>query len=180
MRAWVSRAGAAGLIADVEDGWGRGRPANARDQLNEIADALPAGSGVTSYPLLPDRDALVRSTLWGSPQLYAKGRGASVVRRFYNDWYELWGLRRLVPSLSLWNSGPETQTEAAYKAYLAGIPAARAYVGWPTSVPPDWRTEAFLRKGVSWAAQLPSLAERLWWYMLPIAAVLLALLWWRA
>lgn len=179
--AWGARNGCEGIIADPEDGWGRGRPANAREELRALAAALPAGSGVTSFPLLPDFDALERPGLWGSPQLYAKGRGAAAVRFFDRKWRDVWGSRRMVPAVSLWNSNnAETGTPGAYGEYLASIPKSRAYVGWPTSVPPEFRTRAYLAKPVSIAGQLPSFAERWWWWLAGGAAVLgtLAVVWW--
>lgn len=176
---WASEVGAAGLIADVEDGWGGGRPSNAREQLAAIAKALPVGSGVTSYPMLPDFDALERPWLWGSPQIYAKGRGAAAVRQFWVAWHRVWGSQRLVPSLSLWNSGVETRSEGPYVEYLRSVPSSRAYIGWPTNSPPEWRTRAFLDRRVSWWAQLPSLAEPFLTAGLALLAVGAALaLWW--
>lgn len=124
--------GATGCIADLEAGWPQADIEPARAAL---AASVARGFrwGVTSYPELRERlRPLSALDVWFSPQMYNQS-GATAAA--YQKWLDVFGARRVIPSIALWRGAPGLGTDDHFKAYFAGLgslASARGAIAWTT------------------------------------------------
>jgi len=136
--------GAAGVIADPENGWPELGQLARRRELAELGAALAAAAattrvGVTSYPMLPDLRSLADgcgTRVFGSPQLYGRtATDAPTLRGWYDRWRDAGFGPRLVPSIAAWASSAQLETPEGYRRYLDALPRAGGAIGWRATGP---------------------------------------------
>lgn len=141
----VKATGAAGAIADPENGWRGATFAQAAALAAALEASIKRGFrwGVTCFP---DgikgqwMKVLSRCGAWGTPQLY---RPVDV--RFYDDWTAAFGARMCVPSVALWTTPQDFYfTPENYAPYLQSMPATRGAIGWTTDQSPDSLVNPYL------------------------------------
>lgn len=151
---------AQGIIIDLENGWRGASEEEAREVAEEIARRAtplnPIAYGITTVPLMRWRHLwgrILRGKAWVSPQLYPEALAVTgpvplpALAGFYRDFQSTWGPDSVVPSVRIWRGepfSPWVETPASYAAYIAALPTAPGFIGWPTNTPPEWMTLSFL------------------------------------
>lgn len=141
----VRETGAAGILADPENGWPQASDSEARALGEALAQAArETRVGVTSYPLFPRLDALAdacRGWVWGSPQIYGASGGPAEWRAWHARWVRAWGPGSVVPSLAAGGGGlaaPRAFHGSAQGLldYWRSVPRGAGIIFWPgASIP---------------------------------------------